>query len=474
MESRYKIDSFSNGFNITGEDRQPVKVVLNRFDTGFIVEGLNWHKEEMSLVSGRKMIETVAHVLMYNWTPKPRDSDKKVNVKKLKIWATTQTKKALAKRIKAERLRIIDSIADPKVVKIQKAVFAANGSSPAELLKPSLYQKNEYYLKDVVKFRAAALTVGRGFEQDNDTRDFLTNKDWKQLYVGRGKETYTSLNKTLMNFPGGVPPHLLYHFQRIHLVRPIYTRRELIFLLDCAGHYHWGDYNIATNGWDDNEDDDILRLAGIPNPPRRVDHLIGDDIRNVIMKANADEITRAAKRLGDHLRTPLNLRKSIGLMQVSQYIMDAAVDLEHNGNLVGLMDKAIEWHRADTVKKVGLPHDKQTALPPIPLPTDKGIIFLKDVGEVVHEGEVQHHCIGSYAKHAVRNQCYLFHIEHNGETASAQVNAITGEVSQCYGPCNRVNKASVWATKKLNEWGKGFKEVALDKNQLEFIDDIPF
>ncbi len=188
VESRYKIESFSNGFNITGEDRQPVKVVLNRFDTGFIVEGLTWSKEEMGLLNGRKMIETVANTLMYNWTPKPRKDNKKVHIKKLKTWATTKTKKALARRIKAERLRIIDSIVDPKVVEIQKAVFAANGSSPAELLKPSLYQKNEYYLKDVVKFRAAALTIGRGFDRDEDARDFITGKDWKQLYVGRGKK----------------------------------------------------------------------------------------------------------------------------------------------------------------------------------------------------------------------------------------------------------------------------------------------
>ncbi len=96
------------------------------------------------------------------------------------------------------------------------------------------------------------------------------------------------------------------------------------------------------------------------------------------------------------------------------------------------------------------------------------------MGEVVHEGEAQHHCIGSYATLAVRNQCYLFHIEHDGETASAQVNALTGEVSQCYGPCNKINKASKWATKKLSEWGEGLKEVSLDKSQLEFIDDIPF
>ncbi len=146
-----------------------------------------------------------------------------------------------------------------------------------------------------------------------------------------------------MNFPGGVPPHLLGNFQKIHLVRPIYARRELIFLLDCAGHYHWTD-----------EDDFEFRIGRFGQRQRN-DRIIGDDIKNVIMKASADEITRAAKRLGDHLRTPLNLRKSIHLMRVSQYIMDAGPDLEHNGNLVGLMEKAIEWHRTDTIKKVGLP-----------------------------------------------------------------------------------------------------------------------
>lgn len=447
-DSRYKLEQLPDGFIISGEDRVTTTVKLDENKLGLTVKksGGYWdYGNTVGLIEGRDLISTVARGLMDKWQPRPRGDGKKVNTQKLKSWAISKTGRALSKVIKGERLRLIEQV-DPQVVAIQKSVFAASGKFAVELLEPHFYTKDKYYLKDVVNFRAAAMTVFGGIQPDDySDKDEMANKDWKKLYVSRGKEVYTSLNKTLTKLPGGIPINFLANFPRLHLERPVYSRRELLFQLGCVSHHEWVDINNYRDC-----------------------HMLSNNIPHILLNASAEEITRAAKKLGDHLRTPINLRKAFEVNKVSQYIMDAAPVLTHNGNLVGLMEKAIEYHRQQVWNKSGLPGETLTATPSIPLPTHKDIIFLDSVGKINEEGEVQHHCIASYAREAVVGKCFLFHINHGGFTASAQVSAETKRVVQCYGPSNQTNAASTWATKELNKWAEGLKPVDI------YIDPIPF
>jgi hypothetical protein len=463
VESIYKIEQLPNGFIVTGEGRVTTKVKLSedkmRFEVGHTRN--RYDENNVGLIEGRALITKAAGCLMKDWTPVKKNKNGFVPPK-LKNWVIGRTGRALAKRIKAERLRLIEK-ADPKVLAIQKAVFAASGQAPLELFDPYLYEKNKYYLQDIIKFPAAAMTVLDRITAGHSgyvNKDVIVNNDWKQLYVSRGKEVYTSLNKTLMNLPGGVPISILANFPKVHLERPIYSRRELVFTLSCSGHHEWH-RNEGNSG-------------------------ITKEIRHLLMNVSADEVTRSAKKLSEHMRTPFNLRKAYEVHRLALYIMDAAPHITHNGNLVGLMEKAIEYHRQASWNNCGVPPDTLTAVPPIPLPANKGVVFLKNVREVVEEGQNQHHCIGSYAKTAVNGTYYLFHIIHKGQSASVQVGATTGTVVQAYGPYNSTNEASKWGKSILGKWASKLplsttKVVAslidpygLMQNIVDDYDNVPF
>lgn len=466
VESIYKIERLPNGFIVTGDGRNTTRVTLDDDGYKFVVNnGYSYGNTTHGLIEGRGLIKGVAESLMKDWAPVKKIKGGFVPPK-LKTWVLGRTGRALAKRIKGERLRLLEK-ANPQVLAIQKAVFAASGKAPLELFDPFLYEKNKYYLQDVIKFPAAAMTVLGAITSGHIgyvNKDVIVNNDWKQLYVSRGKEVYTSLTKTLMNLPGGIPVNILAMLPKVHLERPVYSRRELLFILGCVSHHDWQEL-----------DERPFNVNGIQGyqvyAPQQIKH--------IIIHATEDEITRAAKKLGEHMRTPLNLRKAYQVAQVSQYIMDAAPRLTHNGNLVGLMEKAIEYHRQASWNDCGVPPDTLTAVPPIPLPANKGITFLKDVREIVEEGINQHHCIGSYAKASVAGNYYLFHIVHKGQTASAQVDARYRSVTQCYGPHNSTNEASKWAKGILGKWAEKLPGVKNEKKPISnyiggFEDNIPF
>jgi hypothetical protein len=63
------------------------------------------------------------------------------------------------------------------------------------------------------------------------------------------------------------------------------------------------------------------------------------------------------------------------------------------------------------------------------LPAVPGVRFLDSVAAIADEGAAMGHCAASYAESAVRGECYLFHVEHDGELATAEV-APDGRVVQ--------------------------------------------
>jgi hypothetical protein len=95
---------------------------------------------------------------------------------------------------------------------------------------------------------------------------------------------------------------------------------------------------------------------------------------------------------------------------------------------------------------------KPTMAPPISLPDREEIRFLDTVESVFQEAMDMKHCIASYAKRAMEGECYLFHIEKDGEKASTMIDK-DGKLVQSYGPRNCVNKASEWGGAVLGSWG---------------------
>nr|WP_286178136.1 PcfJ domain-containing protein [Rhodopirellula sp. JC639] len=96
-----------------------------------------------------------------------------------------------------------------------------------------------------------------------------------------------------------------------------------------------------------------------------------------------------------------------------------------------------------------------TRQPPIPLPNVPGVQFLSNVGDVLSEGNRMQHCIGGYAGRAVLGHCFLFHVDHAGESASVEIDQ-TGRIRQACGPKNQSNQATKYATRVLATWAGGF------------------
>ena len=112
-----------------------------------------------------------------------------------------------------------------------------------------------------------------------------------------------------------------------------------------------------------------------------------------------------------HLHEKLSPRRTKDIGQAVRFLTDFPE--EHRGNIVGLTNKAIRWHRdcwqeqAETETR-NLADDLRVAVPPIPLPPVEGIRFLETVGDLRHESQEMKHCIRHYARMAKDGACYLF------------------------------------------------------------------
>ena len=287
-------------------------------------------------------------------------------------------------------------------------------------------------MKDILAFRAAAAATLLCEVQGPVGETAIEKlRHWHNIYAPAGTKTYRALDVTLMNLPGGIPTSLLADLRLVILPRPILSRLELITTI----------------------------LAGT----RTTDNF------PVFAHASIPDIKEAIRLVSEALYPPgefrLSPRSTKDVRTVVYYLLDYPED--YRGTMAALARRAIRWHaNEDTltharqmVRRLGL--DRHVAPPPIPPPTSEGIRFLETVGDVVSEGELMKHCIGTYAERAVEGRCYLFHAEHEGEQASVEISP-TGQVVQAYGPRNCTNRAAKWAEHVLGTWGRTLRTRLLE------------
>lgn len=301
-------------------------------------------------------------------------------------WATGHTRQALGKRIHQQWQRLTAK-ADPRVLAVQKAVFAAAPQhSPPLLHHPSLY-RNRYLTADIQRYRAAASLVPIAEEmceisavdpseiagpqsyhgilgEDGDAEVVARLADWQGLYSPTGRR-YGSLSRTLMQLPGGIPCDLLRFLSWLQLIRPMTDRLELAtLLLDLSDSEERGEP----------ADQEPLRL-------------------NLFQRATRTEIRQGLQQLSEELQTPLSQRRTAHIWKFVRYVQDFPDD--YRGRLPELARQAIRWHR--TVgrrrRELGLLRSRidettPTKLPPIPLPEIPGVRFLGTVGEVLNGGGI--------------------------------------------------------------------------------------
>jgi hypothetical protein len=420
--------------------------------------------------------------------------------KPVREWAVRQTAKAIGKRLHGwYRGRLAET--PPVIRDVQRTVFAATFSTPTVLLSESFYEQDPFLLKDLARYRAASVALavpelfttlrdrlavdvvaqsaeyarlhelasrlgvrvdlreGRVWElstlmldvhhrdqvdaprdrqQRREERIVELMQDWRGLFSPTG-ESYRSLDRTLMNLPGGLSASLVPHLKMVRLRRPATTRLEVAVI--CL--YGRGLLVRSRRLHDE---------FGVPS------EIFSRTNESVFLGATPDRINRVVKLVGDHTRNTLSARRTKDLAFVVRFLMDYPE--EHRGNIVGLAEKAIAWHRAEVrreaekvVERLGGQHE--TASPPIEVPADERLRFLATVADVCEEGTLMENCVASYAQRAVRGDCYLFHASHNGEEATVHLDR-AGKVVQAAGPRNQRNAAATWGSRVLGRWGREF------------------
>ncbi|MFC1597193.1 PcfJ domain-containing protein [Planctomycetota bacterium] len=464
----YTVVPLPDAFTVTRRDRVPVRVALR---DGFFEVGCpgrdDIRPEASGLITFSAMVDAVAKGLLTDWSP---PKDRPTPTWDIHGWCRKKTARIINKPVHEQWQRLLRK-ADPRMVAVHQAVFAATMKTAPVTCDPEFYQ-DQYLVNDVLTYRAAAIaTVGwqrmleplalRKFHAseefaaaerlavelgvtlsahrqqeipagDSGGRSWTRHlPNWQLLFSATG-ERYRSLSRTLMNLPGGVPAGLVNQLNRVILPRPITKRLELLTVL------------LAT------ESGSLLGRG----------HRIQQHLP-VLLKANEAQIKEAMHRVARATHNDWSPRRTRDVKFAVSYLLD--YPNAHRGNIVGLADKSIRWHRdrhkaeiEDTLERLGA--DQKTTLPPIPPPDLPRIRLLTTVEEICAEGVDMEHCIASYAEEAVAGNCYLFSVEHRGERASVQINRDTRRVVQAAGPRNRQNGAAKWGQRVLGKWAKGLPQ----------------
>lgn len=400
-----------------------------------------------------RLAETVCYGLNAGWMG-PEDKEC-YPPEGLQRWVRKRTAQAINTRLHSYYQQTIERLkkSHPQVVDVQRKVFAATFGTPWMLFDPELY-KRPYLVSDLTHYRAAAVALAnapsmtpfRPYRQDvHETLEDLDTGRWRGLF-SPDRKSYRALNRTLDALPGGVPHGLLTNLSRMRLKEPIHSRSSLA----VAMLYQ----SVAGAG---------------PEAPQSA------------FMADPDRIKRAVSIVAAHTHQPLSFRKTADLRDVVRFLIDYPGAQEHRGNIVGLAEKSVRWHREEAqnaarqqAQRLGV--KRKAKHPPVELPDDDGLEFLADVERICLEGQVMGNCVGSYAALAVEGGAYLFHVERRGEHATAQVDP-RGSLVQASGPSNRPNGASKWAATALRRWGRSFEQLrhtAEGLEKLDYLDPIPF
>jgi hypothetical protein len=447
-KSKYDIEERRDGFVVRADERQTVFVDLT--ETGFRVETeQRWRQRHLfhdsyirprmhdeavdrfGLYEYRRLCHRVCCNLMSCWQQqKSRSAPFNVT-----LWAQKQTKKALGRRIHHQWKRLIRKI-DPQIRGVQRAVFASTFRAPALLHEPSLYRQ-KLLVRDILQYPAAAHLVEivsqyrvHPFPNLPYSVECLTELDnWQNAYSFEGKR-YRSLSRTLMNLPGAIPSGILATLRRVHLERPVTDRVELITFL-------------------------LAVQAGFPRG-------LQQDRRRLFQHVQRNEILTAMHLMSQATGAKLTPRRTSDIHTFVSNILDYPGPV--TGRLIDFTRRSINWHA--NVAECGaddLDDLEVVAVPPINLPSRAEIQFLATVGDIRSEGEHMQHCVASYAEKAVNGGCYLFHVEHEGTTATVEVSP-DGRVRQSCGLMNTTNAATEFGRNALRQWGASlqFHEVTDD------------
>jgi hypothetical protein len=388
---------------------------------------------------------------------------KPMAVKKATQWIKLNWSRMLARPI-ADKLNKLREQVDPEVLKFQRKLFSVVG--PTSKIKPMVLDTTDRFVSKVLRdtiaskeyfSNNAAVLAYIYYYRDYPIKYFY---NWMSLYSPNQK-VYGNLSKTLLAVPGGVGASL-FGLRHIKLERPVTCKTELRALLKYQSL-------VCHHGFLDDSyyHDDYAYL--------NENITIANDCRNFhcFMYASLERLRKAAEIVGNAMHYKLNIQTKVGMNSLIGYLRDYPET--HNGEIVGLAEKSVKWHREAAQRNLekylkSADKNRVAAKPPIELPRNENIKFLSTVAEIVNEGVEMGHCIGSYSNYAAQGACFLFSVSYNGQRASAEVSP-QGEVRQCHGPHNSKNKAVDYGLRVLRKWAQGFRTTNSNSNDEEAISE---
>jgi hypothetical protein len=241
---------------------------------------------------------------------------------------------------------------------------------------------------------------------------------WRGFFSPTG-QPYRSLNRTLAGLPDHFPVWRISDLGKVSLERPV-----------SPLHVHVLSERVRVSSAR-SVADDLLAIQRVPREDLAV--LVDDVSRALQLKGtDADERVHAFAEL--LAQSPVQNRARLG-------------------PLVRHSLQALRQPRGISLGCRG--YDALLALPPIPLPSVEGIEFIGRVGDLVDEGARMHHCVATYARRGLTGSSFFFHVDHQGERATIEVDA-RGDIVEAAGPCNADNRACRWGVAQLTSWAAGF------------------
>jgi hypothetical protein len=461
QEHNYELRGYKFGFRIIPKDKKRPILYVKLDKNGF------WHFKDypqysnVPLYNFYTLLGYSIEILYMSWTLKKETKNETVN-RKMADWAKLNTKKTLATKMRDIWKNCCNNL-DPDVEELHRKLHSiSNGSGYWGRIEDILNNKKKYkfLIKDMLKHPPARLAVLHGRLASTEyypTRVFDWDENWMNEYAYDNK-IYTSLRKTLMNFPYGVTYYFYFALKNIKLPEPVTSRIRM-----------YAYTNLARMRFDDDEKEERMK---------------------VILRSTDEQLKDAVRYMWKYfpLHSKDNFRRSNSIIHSFHMIFDYPLEIGE-WDIMGLVKRSENYHHdldmQARVERMRWEQENEklakanTAIPPIPLPADENIKFLNSYKSIQDEGELMGHCIGQYAKSAVNGSCYLFHVDYNGEMASVEVSPY-GYVSQSYGPRDTRNNASEYGKKVLGSWSKKLEKAKIDntsllseRNVYEF-EEIPF
>lgn len=520
--SRYLIEESERGFTISSPGRITTYVTL-REDYQFLVtkiEGLDPHEEYMGTKVGpynfRSLLTAVAKMLLSEYKRPsekiPEKLRKTHNVdfmpETLKKWVEGRVQMALNHKIHEQWARLI-ALIPPHINTIAKKYFRTTLAYHPIVTNSDLYERHPYLVKDLGTYFSALAMFHHGQENyirmssdmiaiyggrvddrplsmfdanpvrgmvnisrhdvsnhktthANITEDeyFSLMDNWRNLYSYNFK-TYRALDVTLNNVKSVSGRMLAKYLPIIYLERPIYQRLELSALLAAFE-------KLANEGI-------TSQLPYLPQSPDynqrgREDRDVKIHNANLFQYATDAQVRTVMERVGNYINHgPFNHRKITQISTAIGFILDFPE--RHRGNIVGLADKSIDWHRhtqerMEEERRKSEDPNTLNALPPITLPEDENIRFLSKVGDLYDESSVMKHCVYSYKYQTINGNSFIFHVDKDGDMATIEISR-EGDLIQAQGIHNRkysvlnpkkTNAAILYGRRILSAWGRNFPE----------------